>query len=91
MRLRTDPATIEHILPQNPSDDWSEDFPPPQQESAVDRLGNLTLLEAGTGRDVGNLPFARITLAYANSGYALTKVSPCSHPKNAIALLERQQ
>ena len=34
----TDPATIEHILPQNPSTDWTGDFPPRQHESAVDRL-----------------------------------------------------
>ena len=88
----TDPATIEHILPQNPSADWTEDFPPRQHESAVDRLGNLTLLEAGPGRDLGNAPFSQKRPSYARSGYALTNRIPELAPEEwTLALLERRQ
>ena len=88
----TDPATVEHILPQNPSADWSEDFPPRQHEAAVDRLGNLTLLESGPGRDLGNAPFAQKRPAYARSGYALTNRIPELAPEEwTLALLETRQ
>ena len=38
----TDPGSIEHILPENPSDEWRETFAPDRWESSVYRLGNLT-------------------------------------------------
>ena len=41
-----DPASIEHILPQNPSGDWTEAFSALELEAAVDRIGNATLLES---------------------------------------------
>ena len=42
----TDPGTIEHILPENPTEAWSETFAPERWEVSMYRLGNLTLLEA---------------------------------------------
>src|SRR5690606_22447548 len=36
----TDPGTIEHILPENPSGEWSEIFPEQHWASAIYRIGN---------------------------------------------------
>ena len=50
----TDPATIEHILPRNPSDKWAEEFAGNERYDAVDRIGNSTLLESSLNREIGS-------------------------------------
>lgn len=72
----TDPATIEHILPENPFDDWSEHFPRAHWDAAVYRLGNLTLLEPALNRQVGNLSYASKLTAYGQSAYTLSRQVP---------------
>ena len=69
----TDPATIEHILPENPGADWAEVFPPEHWEPAVYRLGNLTLLEPAANRRAGNANFATKLDEYARSPYTLSR------------------
>ena len=69
----TDPGTVEHILPENPSDSWSASFPREQWESSVYRVGNLTLLEAAANRRVGNKEYAEKLAAYSQSSYALSR------------------
>lgn len=69
----TDPATLEHVLPENPSGEWAEVFPPDRWEAAVDRLGNLTLLEQTLNRDVGNAAYPTKRSAYEKSAYTLTR------------------
>jgi hypothetical protein len=69
----TDPATIEHILPENPQLDWDSMFPENYWEEATDRLGNLSLLEASLNRQVGNAPFAEKLRAYEGSRYSMAK------------------
>ena len=72
----TDPGTIEHILPENPSNDWKETFDPERWESSVYRLGNLTLLESSHNRDIGNSAYGEKINAYAKSRYALSSQIP---------------
>ena len=69
----TDPATVEHVLPENPAGEWAEVFPPDRWEAAVHRLGNLTLLERTLNREVGNAAYPTKRAAYAKSGYRLTR------------------
>ncbi len=69
----TDPATIEHVLPENPATEWEQTFPAALWSRNVYRLGNLTLLEAGINRDIGNSPYAQKMLRYPQSGYFLTQ------------------
>ena len=69
----TDPATIEHILPENPGADWAEVFPPEHWEPAVYRLGNLTLLEPAANRRAGNADLATKLDEYARSPYTLSR------------------
>jgi hypothetical protein len=68
----TDPATIEHVLPENPGSEWDEAFPPERREQWTYRLGNLTLLEPSRNRALGRADYAT-KAAYADSSYALTR------------------
>jgi hypothetical protein len=68
----TDPGSIEHILPENPSDSWADTFPRERWAEAVDRLGNLTLLESSANRAIGNGTYAEKLAVYSKSAYALT-------------------
>lgn len=68
-----DPGTIEHILPENPGEDWSAAFPADTQSAYIYRLGNYTLLEAGKNRDLKGSDFAVKRSVYATSEYALSR------------------
>ncbi len=77
----TDPATIEHILPENPAEAWAEHFTVEQQEALVFRVGNLALLSASANRRVGNAPYVAKALEYAQSEYHLTRQVPDLAPE----------
>ena len=89
----TDPASVEHILPENPDNNWNQSFPRELWESSVYRFGNLTLLEPALNRQVGNASYADKVRAYAESKYALTKGIAESAPEvwNLDLLDKRQQ
>ena len=88
----TDPGTIEHVLPENPSAEWETMYPRASWEAGVYRLGNLTLLEASLNRGIGNAGYAQKTMAYAGSGYALATEIPRKAPVEwTPALLEKRQ
>ncbi len=88
----TDPGTIEHILPENPSDAWAGMFPNESWEDFVYRLGNLTLLELPANRDVGNADYAKKLAAYGGSRYAITRAIPEIAPQEwTPALLDKRQ
>lgn len=67
----TDPGTVEHALPENPSATWEADFPRETWERSTNRLGNLTWLEPALNRRVGNGDFATKCEAYRASAHAL--------------------
>lgn len=77
----TDPGTLEHILPENPSADWSEAFPEKLWSESVWRLGNLTLLEPALNRQIGNATYAQKTEVYSRSAYGLTQEIPDQVPE----------
>ena len=90
--FETDPASIEHVLPEHPGVDWDEWFSPDQQDAYVNRLGNLTLLEAGKNRDLGNASFAKKVAAYSTSVYRLTQQIPERAPTEwTPALVDERQ
>jgi len=68
-----DPASIEHILPENPLESWSDCFDLERHDRFVYRLGNLTLLEPSLNRQVGNQAWSEKVLSYATSGYQMTQ------------------
>lgn len=62
--------TLEHILPDNPNEDWDWDDMKIQQFHY--RLGNMTLLEAGKNRDLGNASFLEKKAVYKKSTVPMT-------------------
>jgi hypothetical protein len=72
----SDPGTVEHILPVNPSVAWEESFSSEVWERYVDRLGNLTWLEPALNRNIGNAQLDAKLLAYRQSRYQLSNVLP---------------
>jgi len=74
----SDPGTIEHILPENPSASWEADFPRESWDRSVYRLGNLTWLEPALNRRVGNSDFTTKRDAYRTSRYHLSSTLPDS-------------
>ena len=88
----TDPATVEHVLPENPAGEWAGVFPPERREAAVDRLGNLTLLERTWNRNVGSAAYPAKRDAYESSAYAITREIAGLAPEEwSPALLEERQ
>ena len=65
--------TIEHIFPENPSDDDWRQFTEQQQEGFTHRLGNMTILEANYNRDLGRSGYDKKRLAYEKSCFAITR------------------
>ena len=78
----TDPGTIEHVLPENPSDEWRDTFDSTRWEEAAYRLGNLTLLERSANRRIGNAAYPDKAGAYAASRYALSRQIPELAPEH---------
>ena len=66
-------ATIEHILPENPSLDWETSFSQEEQENYIYRLGNLTLLESAKNNECGTKSFEEKQIIYQQSQYKMTK------------------
>ena len=87
-----EPASVEHILPQNPAGDWTEAFSPLEQEAAVNRIGNATLLESAVNRDIGSAPYADKRRAYERSTYALTRqVAEMAPEEWTFGFMEKRQ
>lgn len=77
----TDPGTIEHILPENPTQEWEQVFPAEQWSKNVYRLGNLSLLEGSINRDLANSDYSVKAAKYRESGYVLTSAIPDVAPE----------
>ena len=72
----SDPGTVEHILPANPSAEWEAYFPRDVWERYIERLGNLTWLESALNRNVGNAEFMAKREAYRQSRYRISNALP---------------
>ena len=60
-----------------------------RRDSVVNRIGNLTLLEAGLNREVGNASYAGKIGAYRKSRYALARAIPETAPEEwTLPILE---
>lgn len=71
--INEDSFSIEHILPESPTDDWRQNFTDSQVEEMVYRLGNLTPLEPHLNREVGNESYLMKREKYQQSVYTLTQ------------------
>ena len=64
--------TIEHVLPENPGDDWCQ-FDEQQQEIFTYRLGNMTILKASENRELNNSAYDEKRLTYGKSDFNITR------------------
>ena len=63
---------LEHILPENPSEDWDY-IDEAKQNRLIYRLGNMTPLETKLNRDVGNASYAGKKAVFAESDFQITR------------------
>ena len=70
--FESDSISIEHICPQNPEGNW-QTFSDEEVEALSSRLGNMTLLQAGPNRDLGNQEYSAKRPSYAASNFAITR------------------
>lgn len=87
----SDAFSIEHVLPQNAEDGWGG-IGNDDAEALIYRLGNMTLLQAGANRDLGNLDYAQKRAKFQQSEFAITKKLGNDHAEwNADRIAAQQQ
>jgi len=64
---------IEHIFPQNPSQDALDEFGPHEDPEIAQRLGNLVLVEKSINASLGNRPYREKQRIYQQSKLLLTR------------------
>lgn len=82
--------SIEHILPESPTEGWQASFANTPIEDMVYRIGNLAPLEPSLNRQVGNEPYSVKQDAYRQSVYHLTR-NVLAEEWTADALAARQR
>jgi Protein of unknown function DUF262/Protein of unknown function (DUF1524) len=68
-----DSFSIEHILPQEPTEEWRQVFDSRQLDDMIYRLGNMTPLESTLNRSIGREPYPEKRVAYLQSAYTMTQ------------------
>lgn len=92
LNYETDPATIEHVLPENPSSGWNDEVPRDKWDTYIYRLGNLTPLEATINRNIGQSDYQAKVSEYPKSKYRLTQEIPDLAPESwGIPQIEARQ
>jgi uncharacterized protein with ParB-like and HNH nuclease domain len=70
----SDQYSVEHILPENPSEKW--EFDENKDTDFIYRLGNMTLLETNLNREIGNAGPADKLAIYQESTIGITRKIP---------------
>jgi len=71
--VNEDSFSIEHILPESPTDGWRQNFSDSQVEEMTYRIGNLIPLEPNLNRQIGNELYSLKRTIYQQSVYVLTQ------------------
>jgi len=85
----SDAGTIEHILPENLTEDWETIFSEDEHIRNIYKIGNFTILEATKNRDIADKNFNVKQSMYYTSKYAITNTIEASE-WNIDALKYRQ-
>jgi|LakMenEpi03Aug12_release.lakeMendotaPanAssembly.Ray.scaffolds.fasta_scaffold08831_15 uncharacterized protein with ParB-like and HNH nuclease domain len=83
--------TIEHVLPQSPSDSWADFGQQKTIQQNIYKIGNLTLLEKTKNKKLSNLSFEEKKQEYVESGYEITKLIAEDDLWNQDAVQKRQK
>jgi len=74
----SDSFNIEHVLPQNPQAGW-ETFSDEEADALTYRLGNMTLMQAGQNKNLGNAAYEEKRAVFQQSGFAITRKLATEH------------
>ena len=89
IRFNDDNVSIEHIYPQNASDEWELDES--KMQRFLFRLGNICLLEKGLNRDIQNVGFSdKVTIYKKSSYYYAQKIASDFSEWNEGAIIKLQ-
>lgn len=72
--IESETDTIEHILPQHPSEGW--EFDPSELDALIYRLGNMCLLEKNYNKEIENFPYENKKGVYKQSSFTTTSSIP---------------
>lgn len=70
--VESDRYTIEHILPEHPGDEWTA-YDEHRDEKFIYRLGNMTLMEAKSNREIGNGGYENKRETFSASTFEITR------------------
>ncbi len=90
LELNNKNLTIEHILPETPTDEWTNHFQNVDVLDYIFRLGNLTLLESAKNKDADRKSFADKSTIYQTSNYVLTSKNLNYNTWNVTSISSRQ-
>ena len=85
----SDAGTIEHILPENLTQEWETVFSEDEHIRNIYKIGNFTILEANKNRDIADKNFTIKQNMYSTSKYAITNTIEASE-WNINAIKHRQ-
>lgn len=74
----SDSFNIEHVFPQNPQAGWDA-FSDEEADALTFRLGNMTLLQSGVNKDIGNAPYPEKRALFESSAFAITRKLALEH------------
>lgn len=84
-------VTIEHILPESPSQDWEAYFNIEEQNQFMFRLGNYTLLKESENKGCKNNLYDAKKQIYKNSNFKITALDSIYDEWNSERVSERQR
>ncbi len=82
--------TIEHILPENPTDDWVNEFQNVDVQDYIFRIGNLTLLESAKNKEADRKSFEEKQTIYLTSNFKISNEQTNYTVWNALSISARQ-
>lgn len=89
--LNSKQLSVEHILPENPTEDWAAKFQGVDIENYIYRIGNFTLLEAAKNREADRKTFGEKKTIYVTSNYRLSAQTINSEDWTPKYLIDRQR
>ncbi|WNV04025.1 DUF262 domain-containing HNH endonuclease family protein [Candidatus Methylospira mobilis] len=72
LSFTSDSFNVEHVLPQRPQSGWDA-FSDEEADALAYRLGNMTLLQSGVNKDLGNVAYGVKRPVYQDSQFAITR------------------
>lgn len=74
----SDSFNVEHVLPQSPEAGWDA-FSDEEVGAMTYRLGNMTLMQSGANKDLGNASYSEKRAVFERSGFAITRKLAADH------------